>query len=168
MLLPRFRRRFMGIRGRMSPRNYLTYTVLLGLIAAGLVYAGVWALAVTAKLQKLQPGDPGFDALAGVGLAAIGAFSLWSLTAMTARRARDAHIPTLGFKIGLPALVLIDHFGVAQLTNERLMWPLDAFTPFLPVGLAAVFALLLLTPRAAIRPLPAVERDEAEPAPHFG
>lgn len=149
----------------MSPRNYLSYTLLLLLFTGLALYAGTWLLALVARAADLQPGEPLFNAIAGGGLALIGAFLLWSLTAMAAKRARDAHFSTIGFKTGVPALVLFDRFGAAQMTDERLVGPLANFTPLVAFGLAAVFLFLLLSPRAPIKPLHgpgSVERAEAD------
>jgi hypothetical protein len=137
----------------MSPGAYLTYTVLLAVIAIVLLYSGTWGLAAVAETHGWQPGDEAFQTLRNAGLAVVGAFVLWSGVAMAVKRARDAHIPTLTFKAGLPALVLFDHFGLARLTDERLVGPLSGLTPIAALAFAGVFLLLLLAPRAPIQPL---------------
>lgn len=151
--MPRFRRRFLEIRGRMSPGHYLRYSLWLALICAALLWAGTWALAWVAGYNGWQPGDTAFEVLKNSGLALIGAFALWATVAMAVKRARDAHIPTLAFKAGLPAAVLFDHFAVARVTDERLVGPLSGITPMLALLFAGVFLLLLLAPRTPIQPL---------------
>lgn len=158
--MPRFRRRFLGIRGRMSPRNYLTYTLLLAAVALGLLYAGTWVVAAIAEQNGWRPGDPAFQMLMNGGLSLLGAFVLWSAVAMAVKRARDAQLPTITFKAGIPAAVLFDHFAMARVTDERLIGPLGGLTPVAALLFAAVFLLLLFVPRAPVAPL-AAEADDA-------
>ncbi len=151
--MPRIRRRFLGIRGRLSPRRFLGYSLMLVLLSAVALYAGTWLLALVAQMAGLQTTDTAFAVLMTAGLALIGSLFLWSLVALAVKRARDAHLPTLGLKAGLPALVVLDHFGFAQMSDERLIGPLAAFTPLAAFGVATVFLFLLLAPRAPIKPL---------------
>lgn len=160
--MPRFRRRFLGIRGRMSPRNYLAYTLLLAAIAAGLLYAGTWVMAAVAEQNGWQPGDRPFQMLVNGGLALLGAFVLWSAVAMAVKRARDAQLPTITFKAGIPAAVLLDHFAMARITDERLIGPLGGLTPLAALLFGMVFLLLLFAPRAPIHPLQAAEEPGSE------
>jgi len=139
----------------MSPRHYLSYTLWLVLFAAVLLYAGTWGVAALAETYGWQPGDRPFQLLQNAGFAFVGATFLWCVVAMAAKRARDAHIPTLAFKAGIPAAVLVDHFALARVTDDRLVGPLAGATPLLAVAMAGVFLLLLLAPRAPIRPLEA-------------
>lgn len=151
--MPRIRRRFLGIRGRLSPRKYLGYSLMLVVLTAVGLFVGTWLLALIARMAGLEPMDAAFRMLMTAGLALIGALFLWSLVALAVKRARDARLPTLGFKAGLPALVVLDHFGFGQVTDDRLMGPLAAFTPLAAFGMATVFLFLLLAPRAPIKPL---------------
>lgn len=145
----------------MSPKHYLTYSLWLVLFAALALYAGTWGLAAVAETNGWQPGDAPFETAKNTGLAFLGATFLWCVTAMAAKRARDAHIPTLTFKAGIPAAVLLDHFALAPVVDDRLVGPFDGATPLLAVAMAGVFLLLLLAPRAPIRPLAADANDPA-------
>lgn len=158
--MPRYRRRFLGIRGRLSPRKYLGYSLLLAIGVAAMLYGGLWLLAAIAKSNGWTPDDTAFRVLATLGAALIGALALWSMTALSVKRARDARIPTLSFKAGVPAVVLFDHFGVTHMTDQRLAGAFDAFTPMALFALAGMFLFLLTAPRAPIKPLHAV--DEAD------
>lgn len=159
--MPRFRRRFFEFGGRMSPGHYLRYSVWLAMIAALLVWVGTWALAWIAGYNGWQPGDARFEILKNTGFAVVGVFTLWALVAMAVKRARDAHIPTLAFKAGLPALVLFDHFGLGRMTDDRLVGPLSGLTPIAALVFAGVFLLLVLAPRAPVTPLEAADMGEA-------
>jgi uncharacterized membrane protein YhaH (DUF805 family) len=162
--VPRYRRRFLGIRGRLSPRKYLGYSLLLAIGVAAALYGGVWLLAAVAKSNGWAPDDTPFRMLATLGAATIGALALWSMTALSVKRARDARIPTLSFKAGVPAVVLLDHFGVTHMTHERLAGAFDAFTPVVLFVLAGVFLFLLSAPRAPIKPLHADGEHDADMA----
>jgi len=143
----------------MSPKHYLTYSLWLVLFTGLALYAGTWGLAALAETNGWQPGDRPFDMVRNLGLAFIGSVFLWCTVAMAAKRARDAQIPTLAFKAGLPAAVLLDHFALAKVTDERLLGPLSGLTPLAAIAFAGVFLLLLFAPRAPVRPLESSETD---------